>query len=552
MLRFLLIPFLLALCVSGTRAEAQSSDPYYEIETLNAGLPAPPEALDRSTPRATIEALLRAEDLGDWETAAHLLDLSALAEDAQATEGPKLARQLATVISRKIVIDWAEVIDRPDALDTNETSNAATAGQPRRSILLWELSPDRIPISIRLNRQKPDGGEPVWVIAPQTVPNIPTLYAAYGPSRFETRIPSALRQDAFWGLMWWELIGLPILVAAALFAGFLVSRAIRIVERWLDHRIFAAAIRASRTPAVIAAITTVMWIGTATIFVFSGRLDVLIQPLVAIGFVTSLLMLIVNTIEAILDGIMGFEDLDLTTRQRAEQREMATKIAALRRGLVLVVFLFGAGIVLASADVFQSYGFSLLASAGALTLVLGFAARKVLGNIMASMQIALNQSARIGDRVLYKDHLCHVERINFTYVQLRDWVGTRLVVPVEEFANETFENWTLTEPAMLRILKFKMHPKADIDALRDAFAEVIKSLDPKEVDDPENASVKVTGQDVFGIDVWFAVPCADPSTSWDLACEAREMVVLKAREIEERTGQPIFPDTTAIREEAAV
>ncbi len=38
-----------------------------------------------------------------------------------------------------------------------------------------------------------------------------------------------------------------------------------------------------------------------------------------------------------------------------------------------------------------------------MTIVLGFAARNVLGNIMASLQIALNQSARVGDRVVYKE-----------------------------------------------------------------------------------------------------------------------------------------------------
>lgn len=184
----------------------------------------------------------------------------------------------------------------------------------------------------------------------------------------------------------------------------------------------------------------------------------------------------------------------------------------------------------------------MLGTAGALTLVLGFAARQVLGNIMASLQIALNQSAQIGDRIVYNDYLCHVERINFTFVQLRDWDGTRLVVPVEEFANTPFENWSMKEPEMLRIIKLKCAHHADVEALREAFEKVIEDLDSAQLGDLEAAKVRVAGQDVFGKDVWFALPCADPSTSWDVACLAREQLIERAQKIAETKDITMFPD----------
>ncbi|CAN0270945.1 unnamed protein product, partial [Chrysoparadoxa australica] len=209
--------------------------------------------------------------------------------------------------------------------------------------------------------------------------------------------------------------------------------------------------------------------------------------------------------------------------------------------LAIILFLFGFGIVLASANLFRTYGFSLLASAGALTLILGYAARTILTNILASLQIALNQSARIGDRVVYRDALCHVERINFTYVQLRDWDGTRLVVPVSEFASTTFENWTLKEPEMLRVLKFKLAPEVDIDRLRACFEEVLDTLDQADLDDLDKSAVRVTGQDAYGIDVWFMVPCRDPNSSWDTACLAREALIAHLARIEKEDRVAIFP-----------
>ncbi|WP_247677002.1 MULTISPECIES: mechanosensitive ion channel domain-containing protein [unclassified Leisingera] len=136
---------------------------------------------------------------------------------------------------------------------------------------------------------------------------------------------------------------------------------------------------------------------------------------------------------------------------------VVTRLAAARRAFVVAAVLIGGGVFLSQSNIFRNLGFTILGTAGTLTLILilGFAARRVLGKIIASLQIALNQSAKIGDRIVYNDYLCHVERINFTYVQLRDWDGIRLIVLVEEFISTPFENWTMKEPKMLRIIKLK-------------------------------------------------------------------------------------------------
>jgi small-conductance mechanosensitive channel len=214
------------------------------------------------------------------------------------------------------------------------------------------------------------------------------------------------------------------------------------------------------------------------------------------------------------------------------------------------VFLVGAGVVLSTADIFRSVGLSLLASAGGLALILGFAAREVLGNILASLQIALNQSARVGDRLLWQDHLAYVERIHFTYVQLRNWDDTRIIVPVSEFVSESFVNWTITDPKMLKILRFKLRPEADMDALKRAFREVLEEMKAgplgADMGDIDTAAVSVAGQDALGMDVFFSVPCEGPITSWNVECEARERLIAKANQMAERTGRPVFPETAAM------
>ena len=550
---FLILTLSIAFVIA-TSAKAQETT--FETPALNTGLGPVPDRIDRKTPRAAMASFLRAANDGDWDAAAHVLDLNDFDTELQATDGPSLARQLYEIIDRKAVLDWSLLLDRPDALQALGGENEAQEGEPRRSLLLRDLPLDPVPAEIRLNRVQPTNvSQPVWIFPSETVRDVPALHRLYGPSQFEMALPTSLRTKTIAGLMWWELIGLPFLVVTAIALGFLVRRVLQMLWRRADSKLATGILRALSTPFMVASVTGLIWWVTEYVFVFSGRIDMFLAPAIATGFVVSLLLFIVNGVEGLLDGLVApGEEVDLTVPAQAEARVLSTRLNALRRILIVAVSLIGAGVVLSSADLAGNFGLSLVTSAGALTLVLGFAARNVLSNIMASLQIALNQSARVGDRVVFKGELCHVERINMTFVQLRNWDSTRLIVPVVEFVSETFSNWTIEDPEMLRFLKLKLDPHADVEALREAFNDILSDLKNKEIGENlaglDESSVEVAGQDQFGVDVWFGVPCCDPNTSWELACSVREKLVARAAEIEKDTGKPIFPRnvTAAINE----
>lgn len=533
---------LLALIVLALPLAAQQDITAYAVDRLNTGLGPPSGDVDRATPRATMESLLYLGERGRWTAAAHLLDLSDLPDGRQAARGPELARMLETVIARKAVIDWDLLPDRPDALDGDGPGRVAMAGQPRKSILLWQLDLGRQAASIRLNRLDPEDGPPVWVFSRQTVGNIAPLHARYGPSQLETALPAELRRKVIFGLMLWELVAMPVMLALAVLAGFATRRALDALSRRVSRPLLTSVLRAIRGPAIFGAVVWVAWIATTTVFVFSGTIDAVLSPLVWIGALGSALWLVVNAIDTVLDHIIDFGETDLSDRRQQDYRVAATRMAAARRALIVCVVAMGVAIFVSSTNIFDNLGLSVLGTAGALTLILGFAARRVLGNIMSSLQIALNQSAKIGDRIVYKDRLCHVERINFTYVQLRDWDNTRIVVPVEEFATTEFENWTMQDPSMLRIIKVKLAHDVDVAPLRATFDEVLHDLDSDELGDLDPSNVWVANQDVFGLDVWFAVPCIDPNTSWEVACRVRERLIARIARIGRDRGQQMFPE----------
>ncbi|WP_282026556.1 mechanosensitive ion channel family protein [Limimaricola cinnabarinus] len=538
----LLFRFLAAALIwlgTGLAALAQETQ-VFEVEALNEGLAPPPETLDRDTPQSSMEALLDLVAAGKREQAAHLLDLRDIPPEQQATQGGRLAADLVAVLQRKAVIDWDDLLERPDALDANASSDNPVAGQAQRSILIDLVETDKRPVAIRLNRLKPASGDPVWVFSRQTVANIPRLHQLYGPTWFEEELPPAWRTETLWGLRRWEWVALPAMLLLVGAAGWTAGKAQAALARRVESRLLTDVLRATRMPIILAICAALLLIFSNSLFIFSGRINSVLTPLIALGFTAAALIFVMNGVDAVLDRVVPFEDDKLSDPRMENRRNLATRIAAWRRVLIVAIVLVGGAIVLSEAQFFGGLGLSALASAGALTLLLGFAARHILGNIMSSLQIAMNRSAKIGDKLEFRGHICTVERINFTYVQLLDWTGIRLVVPVSEFVAEHFENWTMNDPSMIRTIKLKLAHDTEVQPLRDAFFEIVDEQDPEEVQERDQHFVMVADQDVFGQEVWFCLACAKADTAWTLSCEVREALLDRARALA-RDGRPMFP-----------
>ncbi|NDV01464.1 mechanosensitive ion channel family protein [Pseudoroseicyclus tamaricis] len=536
----LLAPLLwLALALA---LPAQESDlTVFEVDSFNSGMPEPADGVDRSTPQSTMESFFAFADDDDWAQAAQLLDLSEIPEDAQPQSGAQLAQMLRDILKRKVLLDWADLVDRPDAMLTRGQSDDPLVGVARRSILLDVLDLRDHPVELRLDRVQPPEGDPVWVVSRRSVRDLPGLHRLYGPTELELQLPESLRQETVAGLMVWELIGLPLVILAAALAGWAASRLLKLAARHTPGFVARGVIRAIRWPLIVFIVTWVISVTTQSFFVFSGQVELIIGPLTIIGYTVAALLFLLNGVDAILDRIAPLDGMQVNDAREGELRAYATRITTVRRVLIVIIVIVGFGVVLSQTELFRGFGLSILASAGALTLIFGFAARQVLGNILASLQITLNQSARIGDKILYNDQLCYVERINFTYVQLKIWTGERLVVPVSEFISEPFQNWVMGDVQMVRLIPLKFAHDADVGAMRDAFFEIIDDLDPDELQDRDAHKVMVTGHDVFGMEATFCLACANADTAWTLACTVRERLLARGTEMQQG-GAHVFPD----------
>ena len=203
-------------------------------------------------------------------------------------------------------------------------------------------------------------------------------------------------------------------------------------------------------------------------------------------------------------------------------RRVETQTRFLVRGLNIVIVLIGLGLALMTFESVRQIGTSLLASAGIGGIILGFAARPVLSNLLAGMQIALTQPFRIDDVLHVQGEWCWVEEVTATYVVLRVWDLRRLVVPLNWFIENPFQNWSRNSADLMGSALIWVDYAMPIQPLRDEFARLLRDSPDW---DKVTESVQVVDAGEKAIQIRFLMSARDSSTLWNLRCHVREGLI---------------------------
>ncbi|MBB5609357.1 MULTISPECIES: mechanosensitive ion channel family protein [unclassified Janthinobacterium] len=167
---------------------------------------------------------------------------------------------------------------------------------------------------------------------------------------------------------------------------------------------------------------------------------VAMSHLANVALIVGLTWLAMQCIQSLSITISEINPVDAVDNIRA--RRLITQARVLTRSAHAVVVMLGISFVLLTLPGARQIGASLLASAGVAGLVAGIAARPVLGNFIAGLQIAFSQPIRIDDVLIVNGEWGKVEEIKGTYVVVRVWDERRLIVPLQWFIENPFENWT--------------------------------------------------------------------------------------------------------------
>lgn len=203
-------------------------------------------------------------------------------------------------------------------------------------------------------------------------------------------------------------------------------------------------------------------------------------------------------------------------------RKQVTQVRMVQRIGRILIYILTAGLVLSTFESVRQFGISLFASAGAAGLVLGFAARPVLANLIAGIQIALTQPIRLNDVVIVEGEWGWIEEIASTYVVVRVWDLRRLVIPLSYFIEQPFENWTRDNAKIIGSVLFHLDYTAPMAAIRAKVEEVIRG---HPLWDGDVAVLQVIEAERDVVQIRALMSARSSPVAWDLRCAVREEVL---------------------------
>jgi small-conductance mechanosensitive channel len=139
-----------------------------------------------------------------------------------------------------------------------------------------------------------------------------------------------------------------------------------------------------------------------------------------------------------------------------------TRYRVLRRAILATIVFVGILSALLVIPEVRAIAGAILASSAVLGLVIGFAAQRTLGNVIAGILIAVSQPLRIGDEVEFQGTQGVVEEIGLTYTWIRTRDDDRFVVPNEQLASSPIRNSTIRHSRAIAEVTVQV-PLANLD-----------------------------------------------------------------------------------------
>jgi small-conductance mechanosensitive channel len=508
-LAVLLLAAAAILLASPGRARAGQEPPVWPAST-EAGAA---DTLDRETPRRTLAGFLKEGREGDFRAAAGYLDLRAVSPTSRDHDGPELAQKLAFILERRRSLSLIKVPDTPEGDPTAKTP----------ALLVVDTlyaSEDAVPIS--LERVRFADGIERWLIARSTVMAIPALDAVYGPRPVGIPIPSSLTRVTFLGNEPWQWIG----VAIMGFAAYALARALA----WLFVRVGRYFAQRTRTRADDALVESARRPLRMVLGALLYRL--LLEPLQLTAAVVEISEHVTYTFLVIGVAWLVLRALGVATAWLDEHagagtdafrgRRVRTQAMVLRRVASIGVAVVAGSFVLLQFEFVRSVGVSLLASAGVVSVVVGFAAQRSLSAIVGGVQFSFAQPVRVGDQIVAEGEFGEVEEIYLTYAVVRLWDKRRLVVPITYFLEKPFQNWTRSGTDLLGVVMIRVDYGMPLEPAR-AELERVCAADPRW--DKTVCKLQMVDVDATTATLRALVSAADAGALWDLRCSVRERLV---------------------------
>jgi len=244
------------------------------------------------------------------------------------------------------------------------------------------------------------------------------------------------------------------------------------------------------------------------------------------------ILLLLSFANVLISVVKVFEDYvyhtyDIQKADNLKERKIRTQLQFIRRMAISMILILTACIILLSFNNLRKLGAGLLTGVGVGGIIIGFAAQRSLGNLLAGFQIAFTQPLRIDDVLVVEGEWGRVEEITLTYVVVKIWDQRRLILPINYFVEKPFQNWTRNDSDILGTVFLYLDYTIPLDEVRKELNRLLE-LDP--LWDKRVNLLQVTNASEKTIELRALMSANSSGNSFDLRCNIREGLIKYVRE----------------------
>jgi small-conductance mechanosensitive channel len=324
-------------------------------------------------------------------------------------------------------------------------------------------------------------------------------------------------------------------IGAGLIAVFIFRQALRLIDRKSKGVFVDSLRRHERGPLLL--LVPLMALSVSLLFTkFPDQALEAVRQTISTLLIAGVAWAVIEVAPIIEDVVLSHYRIDVEDNLQA--RKIYTQLKFFKRIVQIGVGVIAFALILMQFTKVRQLGTTLLASAGVIGIILGFAAQKTLSTFIAGLQIAIAQPIRIDDVLIVENEWGRVEEITLTYVVLKIWDLRRLILPITYFIEKPFQNWTRTSADLLGTVFIYADYTIPVAVVRE---ELHRLLEQSPSWDRKVWTLQVTNLDERTVELRALMSASDASAAWNLRCEIRE----KLLEFIQRTYPQCLPRVRA-------
>ncbi len=473
------------------------------------------DSADSDTPRRALERFLGNARAGDLTQAAD--DLFQISNDSEEME--QLARKLQEVIDRQLPFDkerLAKISDLPAG--SKDSAGVRFEEIGRIEMRFGNTEP------VRLQRVRHAGGSMHWRFSRGTVMRINAWYRRLDDHFLLDLLPGPLLITGPGGLLYWQWLALPWLLALSAAFGVCFSWVLRLLGKtfFAQRELFAAVLERQMGPLRLVGAALGLRVLLLTLFI-TALAEQAVRGLCNIVLIAGIMF----SLWRIADVLTGRMRHSAWLHSRPSLGGMMPLLQRLvELGLWSVAVLWS----------LQELGYSVtavLASLGLGGLAVALAAKNTLEHLLGGMTLSLDQPMRVGDLVKVGDVQGYVEEIGIRSTRIRTVDRSLVTIPNGKLADMHIE--TLAARDRLRMaltlnIGFALRPPG----LRQLREELLNKIQEQPLVLKDKVRVHYSGLQEHFITV--EVVCWFATADSDQFAEARHNLLLALLEIIESKG----------------